>query len=491
MKGLALLVFLSAHIAAIQLVNRGLSPSTVSLKTQRRQIRRPVNGDLIRRTEPVPETLDNQGVAYTARISLGTPPQEFIVIVDTGSSDLWVNTLDSDLCSYQGADLCGDAGTYNPNASDTYAYRSSDFFVRYADGTTAGGDYVTDTVRVGENTQQEVTGLQFGIAYNSTFPVGLLGIGYTANVAQADDGGTYPNLPQLLVDQGVIQSNAYSLWLDDVESNTGSILFGGVDTDKYHGTLQTLPVQRMSGEYRHFVISLSGLSLSNGRNQSFEQSLPTAVLLDSGSSITYLPEQLAAEVYAALDIQIDPLARSGYVEVDCSLANSDATLNFAFTSVTIAVPMSELVLPGGRSSRLGCLFGLASANGTVGLFGDTFLRSAYVVYDLENNEISLAQTNFDSTTSTSGSTTTTVREIGKGKGSVPGASAVANPVQAPDPQAVAPRVGRPTTATGAGGGAGGSGTEDRRASSAASEGRAAVLLVILGCSTVALTFAFA
>ncbi|KAL8771327.1 MAG: hypothetical protein Q9209_003232 [Squamulea sp. 1 TL-2023] len=487
MKGLALLVFLSVHVAAIHLVNRGSSPSTVSLKTQRRHIERPVNGNIIRRTEPVPETLDNRGVAYTARLSLGTPPQEFIVIVDTGSSDLWVNTLDSEFCSYG---LCGDAGTYDANASDTYAYRSSDFFIRYADGTTAGGDYATDTVRVGENTQQELTDLQFGIAYNSTFPVGLLGIGYTANVAQAQDGSTYPNLPQLLVDQGVIQSNAYSLWLDDIESNTGSILFGGVDTDKYQGTLQTFPIQRMSGEYRHFVISLSGLSLSNGRNQSFQQSLPTAVLLDSGSSITYLPEQLAAEVYAALDIQIDPLARSGYVEVDCSLANSEATLNFAFTSVTIAVPMSELVLPGGRSSRLGCLFGLASANGTVGLFGDTFLRSAYVVYDLENNEISLAQTNFDSTTSTSGSTTSSVREIGKGRGSVPGASAVANPVQAPDPQAVAPRVGRPTTATGAGAGAGDSGTEDQRASSAASEGKAAVLLVVLGCSTLALAFAF-
>src|SRR6202034_2435317 len=33
------------------------------------------------------------------------------------------------------------------------------------------------------------------------------------------------------------------------------------------------------------------------------------------------------------------------------------------------------------------------------LFGDTFLRSAYVVYDLQENSIGLAQTNFNATDS--------------------------------------------------------------------------------------------
>jgi hypothetical protein len=55
--------------------------------------------------------------------------------------------------------------------------------------------------------------------------------------------------------------------------------------------------------------------------------------------------------------------------------------------------------------------------------GDTFLRSAYVVYDLANNEISLAQTNFNATG-------TNVVEIGTGTGSVPDATTVANPVAA-------------------------------------------------------------
>ncbi|KAI4229325.1 MAG: hypothetical protein L6R36_000978 [Xanthoria steineri] len=482
MKSLALLLSLAAPIVAIELVNRGASPSTLALQLQRRHSRRPINPHITRR-DPVPETLSNEGIAYTANISLGTDPQEFTVIVDTGSSDLWVNTLQSPICSYEDAGLCGPAGTYDANSSTTYTYLNSDFNISYADGSSASGDYATDTVRVGQTTQEELTGLQFGIAYQSSFPVGILGIGYPANVAQTSTGSgrTYPNLPQLLVNQGIIQSNAYSLWLDDIDSAAGSLLFGGVDTDKFHGSLQTLPVQQMQGEYRHFVITLSGLSLSggSGRNRSFEQELPAAVLLDSGSTITYLPQQLTDEVYAALGIEVDPLARPGYVDVDCSLAQSEETLNFAFTSVTIAVPMSELVLPGGRRSRTGCMFGIVAtdADSTVGIFGDTFLRSAYVVYDLDNNEISLAQTNFDATTSSP-------VEIGKGPDSVPSASAVPNPVQAADPQAVGPRLGAPSgsaaSASPVGGGTG--------STSAASGGKAAGPWVLLGCGVVALAF---
>jgi len=55
------------------------------------------------------------------------------------------------------------------------------------------------------------------------------------------------------------------------------------------------------------------------------------------------------------------------------------------------------------------------------VLGDTFLRSAYVVYDLENNRISLAPTVFNATASN-------VKEIASGPDGVPGATVVANAV---------------------------------------------------------------
>jgi hypothetical protein len=45
---------------------------------------------------------------------------------------------------------------------------------------------------------------------------------------------------------------------------------------------------------------------------------------------------------------------------------------------------------------MACALAIEAAGSNPILFGDSFLRSAYVVYDLENLEIGIAQTNFDS-----------------------------------------------------------------------------------------------
>ena len=65
--------------------------------------------------------------------------------------------------------------------------------------------------------------------------------------------------------------------------------------------------------------------------------------------------------------------------------------------------------------------GISDGAGTTPVLGDTFLRSAYVVYDLTNNEISIAQTDFNATTSN-------VQEISAGSSGVPGATLIANAV---------------------------------------------------------------
>lgn len=75
---------------------------------------------------------------------------------------------------------------------------------------------------------------------------------------------------------------------------------------------------------------------------------------------------------------------------------------------TIKVGVSELVLPltlpNGRvptfsNGDTACQLGIQAAGDLPVLFGDTFLRSAYAVYDLDNNRIALAQTDFNATDS--------------------------------------------------------------------------------------------
>ena len=221
--------------------------------------------------------------------------------------------------------------------------------------------------------------------------------------------------PSSLVSADLIKSDAYSLWLDDLEANTGSIIFGGVDTDKYTGQLQTLPIQREFDEYAELIITLSSTRIVNGgETHSLNTDLTTAVMLDSGSSLTYLPN--ANAIFTALAVQYSQQDAAAFAT--CDLVNENITLDFSFTSLTISVPISELVfsidsveegranpnssdnsegsyISGGSDENI-CCFDIAPSQGTTPVLGDTFLRSAYVVYDLANNEISLAQTDFNS-----------------------------------------------------------------------------------------------
>jgi hypothetical protein len=84
-----------------------------------------------------------------------------------------------------------------------------------------------------------------------------------------------------------------------------------------------------------------------------------------------------------------------------------------------------------------CILGIGPAGNSVAVLGDTFLRSAYVVYDLANNEISLAQTNFNSTSEN-------IQEIQKGTDGVPNATGVANAVSTAAVGTGGPRVNGPS-----------------------------------------------
>lgn len=386
---------------------------------QRRQIKNPAAHDLLRRQpKTVQQTLDNLETLYFANASIGTPPQKFRLHIDTGSSDLWVNADNSSLCSNPNSG-CGISGTYDPNASSTYEFVNSDFNISYVDGSGAIGFYARDVFHFGG---QSIDGLQFGVGLESSSPEGILGIGYTINEVQVnrfmDD--PYPNLPQLLVDNKLINSNAYSLWLNDLDASTGSILFGGVDTAKFQGQLQTLPIiPQANGQYSEFIIALTALG-QNGDEGAIIRDADIPVLLDSGSSLMYLPDEITKELYSAYGARYS--GSQGAAFVDCNTGSADGTLDFTFSGVTIRVPTDELIITVGteNGSPL-CILGIGPAGDSVAVLGDTFLRSAYVVYDLANNEISLAQTRFNATQSD-------VQEITTGRDAVPDAVMVTGAV---------------------------------------------------------------
>lgn len=422
---IALLVFLWSCCTegALDLVKKS-NPAVVGATTYRRA-RNPVAHDrakrnsrpLGKRQNVVSVPLENDLTLYYINITLGTPAQDFLLHIDTGSSDLWVNTASSSLCQ-QYSRACAQAGVYSSADSSTYSFVNNDFNVTYADGSAATGPYVTDVLTVGGTT---LDSFQFGIGTTSSAAEGILGIGYTSNegAVQTSTNLIYPNLPKALEDAGAINSNAYSLWLNDLDASQGTILFGGVDTDKFSDTLQTLPVIPTYGYYSQFFVALTGVGVDGNAN-SLVSNEAIPVLLDSGTSLTYLPNSIVSALFDHYGTQYDE--REGFAIVPCSLAGDSGSVEFTFSGLTISVSLSELVLDiSSNPNSPNCAFGIAPGGSSLSILGDTFLRSAYVVYDLSNNEISMGQTVFNSTSSN-------IEEIQSGSNGVPSATAVASAV---------------------------------------------------------------
>ena len=213
---------------------------------------------------------------------------------------------------------------------------------------------------------------------------------------------------------------------------TGSILFGGLDTAKYHGNLVVLPVQATNGSYTDFTVALSSVSVldCSGAVQFSQTNLALPVILDSGTTDAYLPDSVVTPILSGVGVINDK--EYGSI-VRCDVANSSGTITFGFGGnggVTISVGLGEFVTPvynqegeqpEFRDGGTICSWGLMSSGTGPILLGDAFLRSAYVVYDLTNNQIGMAQTNFNTTD-------TNVVEISAS--TIPGASTTATAVTA-------------------------------------------------------------
>lgn len=172
-----------------------------------------------------------------------------------------------------------------------------------------------------------------GLATEASRGLGVMSIGYAAgeSIAALNPEAIYPNVVDELVLQGEINSLAYSLYLNDVNADSGNILFGGVYTSKYSGDLIALPVQTdaQSGNFTSFTVAFTGLNAvdSSGSNQLTRDFIAVPAILDSGTTNTYFPDDLANAILEGVGVTTDETF--GNV-VACEVGNEDATFIFAF-----------------------------------------------------------------------------------------------------------------------------------------------------------------
>ena len=384
----------------------------------------------------------NQQSFYSVDLEIGTPPQNVTVLVDTGSSDLWVShamnpycgaLLDDDDDDTSSSVLrkreihieqdpaigdlilpidCEQFGTFNPDMSYTWSPNVTSFEITYGDSTFASGHWGQDSLHM---MNLNITGLSFAVANRSNSSVGVLGIGMqglevTNTGPNRKSAFSYDNFPMVLKNNGAIQANVYSLYLNSLSSTHGSVLFGAVDHSKYTGALHTVPIVNT---LRHlgfktavqFDITLHGIGVvahSGSGNKKYRTLTTTKIpaLLDSGTTLTYLPEKIVEQIAGYIGAVYS--AKTGFYMVPCSAVETATSPNmndiyivFDFGGFHINTTLSNYII---QTTSDSCLFGIVPHRTNTALLGDTFLTHAYVVFDLENKEISLAQVSANEST---------------------------------------------------------------------------------------------
>lgn len=316
----------------------------------------------------------------------------------------------------------------NPSKSSTYhaldPNKYGEFDITYQDETNVTGLMIQESVTINGVVLVNQT---MGLALNSTEPRSLMGLGFDTGVSTLDEADPdvqpykYPTVIDNLVSQGFIKKPVFSMYLNSLEDRQGNILFGGVDTDKFYDELVTMPIvafgdqsnKNGSAGYSVQLQNLSAIGLDTVSGGSLQ------ALMDSGTTQTLIPSAWLKPIISHFEVEADS---AGNTWLDCAMAQKHGNIKLAFQFVgkTIYVPMSTMIwrqtlsssdtagihkdIPDSKSWSSICTFGLGSSDGKdatdegTGVFGDTFMRNAYVVHDLENFRVGLAQSHQNSTT---------------------------------------------------------------------------------------------
>ncbi|ODN80068.1 hypothetical protein L198_07878 [Cryptococcus wingfieldii CBS 7118] len=260
------------------------------------------NTSLVKKDVGVAQLTDvNYDASYLGTVHIGTPPQELLLVLDTGSADLWAAGTD---CAN-----CGDGERFNPSASSTYQASSGTFSITYGSGS-ASGDLGTDVVELANFTVPNTTLAVVDQASSGLISAPLSGIMGLA-FSRLSNARATPWW-ETLVNAGRWDSPEFGVYLaryrndpsaSTVEGDGGAITFGGIDTTKFAGELNYVPINDSARDY--WRIPLEGLTINNHTPlnpflpQSSTSNRPQAGI-DTGTTLIGAPPSTVQAIYAQI-----------------------------------------------------------------------------------------------------------------------------------------------------------------------------------------------
>ncbi|XP_053720055.1 nothepsin [Synchiropus splendidus] len=317
---------------------------------------------------------------YYGEISLGTPAQNFSVVFDTGSSDLWVPS------SYCVTQACALHRRFRAFASTSFRHDGRIFGIHYGSGHLLGV-MGRDILKVGGLTalNQEFGESVYepGAAFVMARFDGVLGLGYPA-LAEILGNPVFDNM----VAQKAVEKSVFSFYLSRKSIDgtpEGELLLGGTDEALYTGPVNWIPVTTKA----YWQIKLDSVAVQ-GVNSFCPHTCQAIV--DTGTSLITGPTNdilVLQQLIGATPTNI------GEYLIDCARLSSLPHVTFVLGHVEYTLTAKQYVRKEMLGDRELCFSGfqavdIISPDGPLWILGDIFLTEYYSIFDRGRNQIGFA-----------------------------------------------------------------------------------------------------